>query len=145
MGVLVELLDPTQNNRFLDHYIDHPVDLSEVLFIATGNNTSNVATAVLDRLEPIRMPSYTDQEKIIIGKDYLLPKALEIAGLDKHVITIDDGLWPNIVRPLGYDAGIRTLNRNIEGVVRKTAKMIVEKKIQTIHLTKDNIKDYLPK
>jgi ATP-dependent Lon protease len=145
MGVLVELLDPSQNNRFLDHYIDHPVDLSEVLFIATGNNTSNVATAVLDRLEPIRMPSYTDQEKITIAKDYLLPKAIELAGLDVNTIIIDEELWPNIVRPLGYDAGIRTLNRNIEGIVRKTAKMIVEKKAQTIHLTKDNIKDYLPK
>lgn len=145
MGVLVELLDPSQNNRFLDHYLDYPVDLSEVLFIATGNNTSNVATAVLDRLEPIRMPSYTDQEKIIIGKNYLLPKALETAGLNDRVITIDENLWPNIVRPLGYDAGIRTLNRNIEGVVRKTAKIIVEQKAQSIHLTKDNIKDYLPK
>jgi len=145
MGVLVELLDPSQNDRFLDHYIDHPVDLSEVLFIATGNNTSNVATAVLDRLEPIRMPSYTDQEKIVIGKDYLLPKALEISGLDKNIITIDDDIWPNIVRPLGYDAGIRTLNRNIEGIVRKTAKQIVEKKFQTIHLTQANIKEYLPK
>ena len=145
MGVLVELLDPSQNDRFLDHYIDHPVDLSEVLFIATGNNTSNVATAVLDRLEPIRMPSYTDQEKIVIGKDYLLPKALEVSGLDKNIITIDDDIWPNIVRPLGYDAGIRTLNRNIEGIVRKTAKQIVEKQFQTIHLTQDNIKEYLPK
>jgi ATP-dependent Lon protease len=145
MGVLVELLDPSQNNRFLDHYIDFPIDLSEVLFIATGNNTSNVATAVLDRLEPIRMPSYTDQEKIIIGKDYLLPKALEIAGLDNNIITIDEDLWPNIVRPLGYDAGIRTLNRNIEGVVRKVAKLIVENKTQTIHLTQDNIKNFLPK
>lgn len=145
MGVLVELLDPSQNNRFLDHYIDHPVDLSEVLFIATGNNTSNIATAVLDRLEPIRMPSYTDQEKITIGKDYLLPKAIELAGLDANTITLDEEIWPNIVRPLGYDAGIRTLNRNIEGIVRKTAKLIVEKKAQTIHLTKENIKDYLPK
>ena len=145
MGVLVELLDPTQNDRFLDHYIDHPVDLSEVLFIATGNNTTNVATAVLDRLEPIRMPSYTDQEKITIGKDYLLPKALKLAGLDSNTITIDEKLWPSIVRPLGYDAGIRTLNRNIEGVVRKVAKLIVENKVQIINLTSENIKNFLPK
>ncbi len=145
MGVLVELLDPSQNNRFLDHYIDYPIDLSEVLFIATGNNTNNVATAVLDRLEPIRMPSYTDQEKIVIGKDYLLPKALEVAGLDSHIITIDESLWPKIVRPLGYDAGIRTLNRTIEGITRKVAKMMVGGKTQIVHLTQENIKSYLPK
>ncbi|MFZ2976147.1 MAG: AAA family ATPase, partial [Candidatus Moraniibacteriota bacterium] len=64
MGVLVELLDPTQNSHFLDHYLDHPIDLSQVLFVATANNTTNVATAVLDRLELIQMPSYTDEEKI---------------------------------------------------------------------------------
>jgi ATP-dependent Lon protease len=145
MGVLVELLDPSQNDRFLDHYVDHPVDLSEVLFIATGNNTSNVATAVLDRLEPIRMPSYTDQEKIIIGKDYLLPKALKQSGLDSNVVTINEDLWPNIVRPLGYDAGIRTLNRTIEGIARKVAKLMVENKIQSMNITSANIKDYLPK
>lgn len=145
MGVLVELLDPSQNNRFLDHYIDYPVDLSEVLFIATGNNTGNVATAVLDRLEPIRMPSYTDQEKIVIGRDYLLPKALEASGLDSNTITFSEDIWPSIIRPLGYDAGIRTLNRTIEGVVRKVAKLVVEKKVQIVNLNSANIKEYLPK
>ena len=75
MGVLVELLDPGQNNRFLDHFIDYPVDLSEVLFIATSNNTANIATAVMDRLEPIRMPSYTDEEKTHIAPEYFLPPA----------------------------------------------------------------------
>lgn len=145
MGVLVELLDPSQNNRFLDHYVDYPIDLSEVLFLATGNNSTNVATAVMDRLEPIRMPSYSDEEKIHIGRDYLLPKALEVSGLDSQVITIDDEVWANITRPLGYDAGIRTLNRNIEGITRKVAQMIVEGKLQSIHLTKDNVKEFLPK
>jgi ATP-dependent Lon protease len=145
MGVLVELLDPTQNNRFLDHYVDYPVDLSGVLFIATGNNTSNVATAVLDRLEPIRMPSYTDQEKITIGQKYLLPKALQFAGLESHTITITDDLWPTIVRPLGYDAGIRTLNRTIEGITRKVAQQVVDGKTQQVNITSENIKDYLPK
>jgi ATP-dependent Lon protease len=145
MGVLVELLDPNQNNRFLDHYIDYPIDLSEVLFLATGNNSTNVATAVMDRLEPIRMPSYSDDEKIHIGRDYLLPKALEVSGLDSQVITIDDEVWANITRPLGFDAGIRTLNRNIEGITRKVAQMIVEGKLQSIHITKDNVKEFLPK
>ena len=74
MGVLVELLDPEQNKDFVDHYIDYPFDLSEVLFVATANNTHHISTAVLDRLEPIQMPSYSDEEKMFIGKNYLLPK-----------------------------------------------------------------------
>ena len=145
MGALVELLDPNQNHQFFDHFVDYPVDLSEVLFIATGNNTANIATAVLDRLEPIQMPSYTDQEKITIGKEYLLPQALKESGLDSNIITIDADLWPQIVRPLGYDAGIRTLNRTIQGITRCVAKMVVEKKTQSIHLTSENIKQFLPK
>jgi ATP-dependent Lon protease len=145
MGVLVELLDPSQNNRFIDHFIDYPIDLSEVLFIATGNNTSNVATAVMDRLEPLRMPSYTDDEKIHIGRDYLLPKALKKAGLAPQVISFDEAVWPQIVRPLGFDAGIRTLNRTIEGITRKTARLIVEGRLNSVHITPDNIKEFLPK
>lgn len=145
MGVLVELLDPNQNHKFFDHFIDYPVNLSEVLFIATGNNTTNIATAVIDRLEPIHMPSYTDDEKITIGRDYLFPQALKESGLDRNIITIDPQLWPQIVRPLGYDAGIRTLNRTIQGVTRRVAKMVVEKKVQSVHLTSENIKQFLPK
>lgn len=145
MGVLVELLDPEQNSRFVDHYIDFPFDLSEVMFIATGNNTTNVATAVLDRLEPIQMPSYTDEEKIHIAKEYLLPRVLEDSALPPGTISIDETLWPMIVRPLGYDAGIRTLKRTIEGLAQKTARQLVAGTVQTVHLTAENIKDYLPK
>lgn len=145
MGVLVELLDPGQNNRFVDHFIDYPVDLSEVLFIATGNNTSNVATAVMDRLEPIQMPSYTDVEKTQIAQNYLLPKAVSEAGLEPGVLTIDPALWGQIVRPFGYDAGIRTLNRTIQGITNKVARQLVEGQAASIHLTPDNIKEYLPK
>ena len=144
MGVLVELLDPEQNFAFLDHYIDYPFDLSEVLFIATANNTTHIATAVMDRLEPISMPSYSDQEKIIIGKDYLLPQALQEAGLKPENLTIDETLWPKIVRPLGYDAGIRTLQRTIQGITRKLARQIIEGKLQHLHINQDNAKDYLP-
>jgi ATP-dependent Lon protease len=144
MGVLVELLDPEQNRAFIDHYVDYPVDLSEVLFIATGNNTTNIATAVLDRLEPIRMPSYSDEEKIHIAREYVFPKVLTESGLNTQVLIIDETLWPQIVRPLGYDAGIRTLKRTLEGIVRKAARQIVTGEAQVIHLTADNIKTYLP-
>jgi len=145
MGVLVELLDPSQNNRFLDHFIDYPIDLSEVMFIATANNTGNLATAVMDRLEPIQMPSYTDGEKTRIAQEFLFPKALREAGMDPSTITIDPDLWNQIIRPLGYDSGIRTLSRTIEGIVRKVAYLIVTGQNQTVHLTPENIKQFLPK
>lgn len=129
MGVLVELLDSEQNKFFTDHYIDYPFDLSHVLFIATGNNTTNISTAVLDRLEIIQMPSYNDNEKKVIGKDYIFPKILQEAGLKPNQIVIDDSLWPSIIRPLGYDSGTRSLQRTIEGICRKVARMIVEGKV----------------
>jgi ATP-dependent Lon protease len=144
MGVLVELLDPKQNHAFTDHYLDFPFDLSEALFIATANNTTSIATAVMDRLEPIQMPSYTDVEKITIGQKYVLPKAIAAAGLPTESLTIDNDVWANIVRPLGYDAGIRTLERNIDGIVRKVAMMMVEGKAQNMHVTTANIKQFLP-
>jgi ATP-dependent Lon protease len=144
MGVLVELLDPRQNHAFVDHYIDYPFDLSEAIFIATANNTTGIATAVMDRLEPINMPSYTDQEKIEIGRKYLLPRALSEAGIPEGAVTFDDGVWPKVVRPLGYDAGIRTLERTIKGVVRKVARMIVEGKAKTVIVSDENVKEYLP-
>jgi len=144
MGVLVELLDPKQNHAFTDHYIDFPFDLSEALFIATANNTTNIATAVMDRLEPIAMPSYTDQEKIVIAQRYILPASMKASGLPAGSLVIDDDVWANIVRPLGYDAGIRTLERNIDGVVRKVARLIVEGKAQSAHVTAQNVKEFLP-
>ncbi len=144
MGVLVELLDPEQNAAFVDHYIDYPVDLSNVLFVATANNTHNIATAVMDRLEPITMPSYSDQEKIIIGKRYMLPKLLKSSGIDENSFSIAEDVWPLVVRPLGFDAGIRTLQRNIGAAVRKSARLMVEGKAQRVVITKENVKEFLP-
>jgi len=144
MGVLVELLDPEQNSAFVDHYIDFPFDLSEVLFIATANNTHSISTAVLDRIEPISMPSYSDQEKIVIGKEYMFPKILRQAGLTQEALVIEDSVWPQIVRPLGYDAGIRTLERTINGIIRKVAKSYVEGKVQNFKVTPGNVKEFLP-
>lgn len=145
MGALIELLDPEQNAAFVDHYLDYPFDLSEVLFVATANNTTNIATAVMDRLEIISMPAYTDEEKIMIGKHYLLPKALEAAGLTPEQLSIEENLWSQIVRPLGFDAGIRTLQRTLQGMTLKLAKEVVEKKRSSLHLTGENVKVYLPK
>jgi len=144
MGVLVEILDPEQNSRFVDHYLDYPVDLSQAIFCATCNNTSRIATAVLDRLEIIQMPSYTDDEKITIAKDYLLPRALKANGLTPEDLKVSTEIWPQIVRPLGFDAGVRTLQRNIEGMCRKVAKIILEGKIRQVTVDDSNIKTFLP-
>ncbi|MEK7544128.1 MAG: AAA family ATPase [Patescibacteria group bacterium] len=143
MGVLVELLDPEQNVAFTDHYLDFPFDLSEVLFIATGNNTTNIATAVLDRIEPIQMPSYSDEEKIKIAKDYVMPQLMRESGLTGENLTIDEELWPKLVRPLGYDAGIRSLERTMNALCRKVARMIVEGKGKSFHITQKNMKEYM--
>jgi ATP-dependent Lon protease len=143
MGVLVELLDPEQNKAFLDHYLDVPFDLSEIFFITTANNIANIATAVMDRLEPISMPSYTDEDKITIAKNYLLPRAVADAKLPDGSLVIEADVWPHIVRPLGYDAGIRTLQRTIQGLVLKTAFGLVTGQRQILHLTTDNYRQYI--
>ena len=138
------MLDPEQNHEFVDHYIDFPFDLSEVLFIATANNTTNISTAVLDRLEPIGMPSYSDNEKITIGSQYVFPRIMAAAGLPEGSVTLDNEVWPLVVRPLGFDSGIRTLERTIEGIVRKIAKLIVEGKGQSFRINTQNVKEFLP-
>lgn len=145
MGVLLELLDPEQNFAYTDHYIDYPFDLSEVMFIASANNTAGVSNAVLDRMEEIMLPGYSDDEKIAIAKNYLLPRQLTLNGLASEIIEFDENVWPAITRPLGFDAGIRTMERTINGIVRKAAKKIVTKQGDKFQITLQNIKDYLPK
>lgn len=144
MGVLIELLDPEQNAAFSDHYIDYPFNLSNTLFVATANNTTAISTAVLDRLEIVQMPSYNDEEKTVIGRDYVLPKTRKAIGLKDDQLTIDDAVWEPLIRPLGYDPGIRGLDRLITGMCRKAAKMIVEGQAGAIRVTEDNVKDFLP-
>ena len=142
MGVLIELLDPEQNAGFIDYFIDFPFDLSQVLFIATANNTNNISTAVMDRLEVIQMPSYTDQEKIEIAKKYVLPRYLKEAGMPPETLKIDDAVWTKLTRPLGFDAGIRTLERTIEGVVRKAALKMVRGQGTSFVINEGNVKDF---
>lgn len=144
MGVLVELLDPAQNHAFVDNYIDYPVNLSHAIFLATANNTGGIATAVMDRMEKISMPSYTDQEKIMIAKKYIMPKLLDSAGLRDGQLVIKEELWPKMTRPLGYDAGIRTLERTLQGVVRKAARIIVERGYSEVVVTPENARIFLP-
>ncbi|MCA9091576.1 MAG: AAA family ATPase, partial [Planctomycetaceae bacterium] len=144
MGVLLELLDPEQNFEFTDYFINYPFDLSEVVFLASANNTAGISNAVLDRMEVIKMPGYTDDEKIVIARDYLLPRQLKITGMPEGTIVFAPDVWPSITRPFGYDAGIRTMSRMINSVVRKAAIRMAEGRGETFEITNENIKDFLP-
>jgi ATP-dependent Lon protease len=143
-AALLEILDPNQNIAFRDHYLDYPLDLSQVTFICSANNTGGLSTALLDRMEIIKMPSYTDAEKITIGKSYLMPKVIRNAGLRPEELQVEDNLWPAIVRPFGFDTGIRSLNRTLEQIARKVAKEIVDGKVQTVVINDQNLRHYLP-
>jgi ATP-dependent Lon protease len=144
MGVLVELLDPAQNHAFTDHYLDFPVNLSEALFIATANNTRDIATAVYDRMEHLSMPSYTDEEKTVIAQKYVMPKMLKEAGMTADALVLADDIWRDLVRPLGFDAGIRTLERTLKGAVSKAARLMIEQNLNKVVITKENVKYFLP-
>lgn len=145
MGVLLELLDPEQNFEFSDYYIDYPFDLSEVMFLGSANNTGGISNAVLDRMELIKMPGYSDDEKIQIAKQYLLPRQLKITGMPKDAIEFAEGIWQQIARPLGYDAGIRTMERTINSIARKAALKIVQGRGEKFVINSENIKEYLPR
>jgi ATP-dependent Lon protease len=143
MAILLEVLDPEQNTKFRDHYIDYPMDLSKVMFVVSANNTGTFSAALMDRLEVITMPSYTDFEKERIARDFLLPKVIKQCGLTPDELIIGDDLWPSIIKPLGFDSGIRSLKRILEGIARKTAKLIVEEKVNRVVISKDNLKTYI--
>lgn len=144
MAALLEILDPEQNISFVDHFIDYPVDLSSVLFIASANNIGTFSAALMDRLEIIRMPSYSDNEKEVIAKNYLLPRVMEQTAILESQLKIQDEVWPKLIRPLGYDSGIRSLQRIMESICRKAAKIIVEKKAEKVVVDEQNFKLFLP-
>ena len=144
MAALLEILDPEQNGTFLDAYIDYPIDLSQVFFICTANNLGTLSSALLDRLEIIRFNSYTDEEKMHIAKDYLLPKVRLATGLNETQLSFSDTVWGVLIRPLGFDAGIRQLERNLTTVARKVAKMIVEEKVTHVEITPENFREFIP-
>jgi ATP-dependent Lon protease len=145
MAVLLEILDPKQNVEFRDHYIDYPIDLSQVMFICSANNLGTISAALLDRMEVVKMPAYTDAEKIVIARDYILPKVFDRSGLKEGELLIQPDLWPGIVRPFGFDTGIRSLERTLQAICRKVAKEIVEGKTTSVSISADNLKYYLPK
>jgi ATP-dependent Lon protease len=144
-AALLEILDPNQNPEFRDHYLDFPYDLSEVLFVCSANHTGPISTALMDRMEVIKMPSYSDAEKAVIARDYAFPQVLEKSGLTAEQFQIDPDLWPQVVRPFGYDSGIRSITRTLESIARKVAREIVEGRATSILINEENLKYYLPK
>mgnify|MGYP001354308970 CR=1 FL=1 len=143
MAALLEILDPEQNSHFIDHYIDYPIDLSNVFFICTSNNLGSLSAALLDRMEVIRFTSYTDEEKIVIAKQYSLPKVLKNMNISDDKLVIEEEVWPMLVRPVGYDAGLRQLERNLATLVRKVARMIIEGTPTPIVVNKDNLRQFV--
>lgn len=144
MATLLEILDPEQNFEFNDRYLDFPIDLSKVLFICTANNIGGISAALLDRLEPVRFSSYSDEDKIQIAQTFLFPKVLAETGIQATQLQINPDVWPLIVRPLGFDPGIRQLERNLKQVARKVAKMIVSGQTGQVVLTVQNFHDFIP-
>ncbi len=144
MGVLLELLDPEQNSAFTDYYVNYPVDLSEVLFICSANRMGNITPAVMDRLEIVLMPRYTDEDKVKIARDYLLPRELAITAVDPEKVIFEDDVWPFLIKPFGYEIDIRNIQRTIDGVLRKVARKIVEGNEGQVVINSQNYRDFLP-
>lgn len=143
MAALLEILDPEQNNTFVDHYVDYPVDLSNVFFICTANNLGGLSAALLDRVEVIRFSSYSDEEKGVIARNYILPKILRETGLSEQHLQIQDNVWPLLIRPVGFDAGIRQLERNIYTLVRTVARKLVTGSPIPVIVSTENLRDFV--
>lgn len=142
-AALLEVLDSEQNSRFRDHYVELPVDLSEVLFIATANSVSDIPKPLLDRMELIEVSSYTENEKFHIAKEHLVEKQKEKNGLKKDQLTITDSALRDVIRYYTREAGVRGLERTIGKICRKAARQIYQKNEESIRIKKNNIKDYL--
>ena len=142
-AALLEVLDSEQNSRFSDHYIEIPVDLSEVLFIATANSLADIPRPLLDRMEVIEVSSYTENEKIHIAKEHLLPKQIKKHGLADSQLHIADNVWPDIVSGYTREAGVRSLERKISAICRRTARMIYQDGKKSIRVNKGNLYDFL--
>ncbi len=143
MATLLEILDPEQNTSFVDHYIDYPIDLSKVMFICTANNLGGLSAALIDRVEVIRFTSYSDTEKEVIAKQYILPRILEELHLTPEQLQINDDVWLSVIRPVGFDAGIRQLERNIAAMIRSAARKIVDGVPLPVVISKDNLREFL--
>mgnify|MGYP002534990473 CR=1 FL=1 len=144
-SALLEVLDSEQNNRFRDHYLEVPVDLSEVTFVTTANSLQTIPRPLLDRMEVIEVSSYTENEKLHIATEHLIPKQLERHGLTKEQLTISKGVIWKIAQNYTKEAGVRQMEREIGNICRKAAREIYEHDKKRVQVTERNIEKYLGK
>jgi len=142
-SALLEVLDPEQNNTFSDHFVELPFDLSNVMFVTTANVVHNIPRPLLDRMEMLFIPGYTELEKLQIGSRYLLPKQKKNHGLAEDQLIIEDDSLLRIVREYTRESGVRNLEQQIAALCRKAAKQIVSKEKESVVILPDDIKDYL--
>ncbi|MFA5537452.1 MAG: endopeptidase La [Bacillota bacterium] len=142
-SALLEVLDPEQNNAFSDHYLEVPYDLSKVMFITTANVEHSIPRALLDRMEIIRISGYTEEEKLEIAKRHLIKKQIEEHGLSEERFSISDNALQKVIREYTREAGVRTLERQIATLCRKTARNVVAKKSEAGKITVQNLDQYL--
>ncbi|MDO5294458.1 MAG: endopeptidase La [bacterium] len=144
-SALLEVLDGEQNTKFVDHYLEVPVDLSNVLFVATANSLQTIPRPLLDRMEIIEVSSYTENEKLHIAKDHLVKKVLEKNGLQSKQLSISKKALEKIISAYTREAGVRNLERKLGQICRKAAKQIIEGDVTVVKVTDKNLKDYLGK
>lgn len=142
-SALLEVLDAEQNKKFRDHYVEIPLDLSEVLFIATANDLQTIPRPLLDRMEIIEVSSYTENEKSHIALEHLIPKQMKKHGLKKEQLCIEEAALHEIITGYTKEAGVRSLERRIGEICRKTARKILEEKEETITVNKENLENFL--
>jgi ATP-dependent Lon protease len=142
-SALLEVLDPEQNYNFRDNYLDLPFDLSRVMFIATANALEPIPAPLRDRMEILTLSGYTEEQKLHIARNYLLPKQIEANGLEKEELTVDDEALKRVARDYTREAGVRNLEREVGSLCRKIAKQVAEGKETPIHVTADALPEYL--
>ena len=144
-SALLEVLDSEQNSRFQDHYVELPMDLSEVLFIATANDVQTIPRPLLDRMELIEVSSYTENEKVHIAREHLIGKQMEKNGLKEGQLTISPKALEHLIHSYTREAGVRQLERKLGEVCRKAAREILEQSRESVRLTENNLEKYLGK
>ena len=142
-AALLEVLDPEQNNTFSDHYVEVPFDLSRVLWVITANVMHNIPRPLLDRIEIIQIPGYTEEEKVQIAKRYLITKQIKDHGLSDKQIVFSEGILQKIISDYTRESGVRGLERNIATLCRKVARQIVQSKRESVKITAQNIHTFL--
>jgi ATP-dependent Lon protease len=142
-SAMLEVLDPAQHDKFRDHYLDLPFDLSRVLFICTANQLETIPPPLLDRVDVIRLSGYTEDEKLMIARKYLVPRQLEEHGLDAERVEIDDDALTLVIREYTREAGLRNLERQIAALFRKAARQIAEGNEEKIHVDPQLVREWL--